>query len=124
MTKVFPSTEAFDIPVPAVRACAMRASGVVDLLAPPSHCAPLSIPSRTYGPMCCLLGSQGDAVLDPTGTGANNLPYFRSESVRSDDGLDTREAVNSNTHFLDASTVSLFVLAVCHAACARPHMTP
>jgi len=43
--------------------------------------------------------------MDPTGTGTKILPFTRSAAVRSKDGLNTREAVNSNTHFIDGSLV-------------------
>jgi hypothetical protein len=48
---------------------------------------------------------QGDPVMDPTGTGTKILPFTRSATVRSKDGLNTREAVNGNTHFIDGSMV-------------------
>ena len=48
---------------------------------------------------------QGDPVMDPTGTGTKILPFTRSAAVRSKDGLNTREAVNGNTHFIDGSMV-------------------
>jgi hypothetical protein len=43
--------------------------------------------------------------MDPTGTGTKFLPFTRSATVRSTDGLNTRETVNSITHFIDASMV-------------------
>ncbi len=66
---------------------------------------------------------QGDAALDPTGTGTKILPFTRSESVRSDDGLDTREAVDINTHFLDASMVRWYstVVLMTHGQSLRTH---
>jgi hypothetical protein len=40
------------------------------------------------------------------------LPFTRSAFVRSVDGRDTREHINTITHFLDASMVSAFRLAI------------
>jgi hypothetical protein len=68
---------------------------------------------------------QGDPQLDPTGTGTKVLPFTRSAFVRSVDGRDTREHINTITHFLDASMVSAFRLGTtsqrvpssCHPDC-------
>ena len=53
---------------------------------------------------------QGDAQLDPTGTGTKILPFTRAGTVRSVDGLDTREAISIDTHFVDASQVRVLLL--------------
>ncbi len=48
-------------------------------------------------------------MMDPTGTGTVVLPFFRSSTVRSQDGRDVREAVNTVSHFLDGSMVRMGV---------------
>ncbi len=48
---------------------------------------------------------QGDPALDPAGTGTKILPFTRAATVRSEDGLDTSEVINIDTHFVDASMV-------------------
>ena len=110
ITLVDSGTESLSIPVPKVRdvECSTtdpRTSSLMPCIGA-CDCDWLAAMVTLCIMRVVLCAWQGDAVLDPTGTGTKVLPFTRSATVRSTDGHNTREAVNSITHFIDGSMVS------------------
>ena len=124
LTKITSGSDKLDVPVPKV--CVFRSVkrawrggvlGVADVQVIRRHQLMLSVWS-----VCCI--PQGDPQLDPTGTGTKVLPFTRSAFVRSVDGRDTREHINTITHFLDASMVSAFRLGSGHCTSTSCPLQP